>query len=498
MTFIQNSCGILFAVFASLLSGPSPASDLALVDVAVVDVETGEVRAGQTVFIRNGRIRSVGRSQDLSVPGETPVVTGSGKFLIPGLWDMHVHLSTDSATREILFPLFIAHGVTGVRVMGVDCFEEGPPDCIDPDLADPLPSIETVRSWRSEMEDGTLVGPRVVAGSFNLHGPGEGERSSPVHPGTPAHARAHVAVLQERGVDFAKVYTMFPRNAYFALLDEAGKRGLPVAGHVPLEVSAFEASRAGQASIEHIGPGHELVECTPHEERLRAEFIAQLGSPDPRVLPLLIETAETYDSEACRELFHVYRDNGTWVTPTLVLAPTIEAGRLSWRRDPRGRFLPEVERRYWETWGRIFDEIIGTDAQRLEHSRWVRRVAREMHEAGVRFLAGTDSGYPGIYWGSTLHEELRLLVEAAGLTNAQALRAATVSAAEFLGQPRTGAIEPGNFADLVLLAGNPLEDIGSTLDIDGVVTRGRWLDRRALDELLEAAEKAARRSRDGR
>lgn len=462
-----------------------------IAETNVVDVRTGVTRPAVTVVVSGDRIVTVGPSEDVVTPDGATVVDGRGKYLVPGLWDMHVHTSMDRITREVLFPVLVAHGITGIRSMAADCFEFSEPSCGDPLLPEPLPSIHDVRVWRREMQAGTLVGPRIVAGSYNLHGPGPGESSTPENPGTPEDARAHVRLLKKRGVDFIKVYSEFPRDAYFALADEARRIGLPLVGHVPMMVRAREASDAGQVGIEHIGPGFELEGCSSREEELRPRLLEELTKDDGFILPVLSEIAATYDEERCASVFARFVENGTWVTPTLVVMRLPQEIEVPWRDDPRRRFLSQDDFEYWEEWGSIYTALLGTPRDQAEYIGWIRSVFRAMHEAGVRFLAGTDAGYPGIYWGSTLHEELRLMVSA-GMTEAEALQTATWGPAEFLGMgDEMGSVEEGKRADLVLLGANPLDDISNTERIEAVLSRGRLFDRGRLDRMLAAAADAA-------
>ena len=476
---------------ALVMAAPVAGQTTAIVDVTIIDVDAGTKRAGMTVAISGDRITTVGESDLVELPDGAEVVDGTGRYLIPGLWDMHAHTSTVRITRDVILPLFVANGVTGIRNMAADCFERGSPSCVPPDLPDPLPSVHDFARWRQEMESGRMIGPRVVASSANLHGPAPGEPSTPQNPGTPADARAHVRLLKERGVDFIKVYSEFPRDAYFALMDEARRMGLPVAGHVPVLVRASEAATAGQASLEHIGPGNELEECSPGEVQLRRQLLDELTGDSGFALPVLAEIAATYDTALCARVFKSLVENDTWVTPTLMVARLPSEIEVPWQNDARRRFLAQTELDYWTEWDQIFTSLLGTAADQATYSTWIRRVVREMRGAGVRFLAGTDAGYPGIYWGSTIHEELRLLVSA-GLTELEALRAATSAPAEFLGREADlGSVEPGKFADLVLLDGDPLANIGNTERIAAVFVRGRLFDRSDLDSLLRAAADAA-------
>jgi ketosteroid isomerase-like protein len=485
----------LLASATAVAPTPAAPQTLAITDVNVVDVGVGVVRPGMTVVVSRDRIMALGPSGSVEVPGDARVVDGTARFLIPGLWDMHVHTGSDRNTREIIYPLFVAHGVTGVRNMMGDCFDCGPVDF----------AIDLVHARRRAVAAGELIGPRVVAssayaGSHEQAARRSTEGSSPQAPATAADARAFVRLAKERGVDFIKIYDMLPREAYFALAEEAKRLGLPFAGHVPVEVRASEASDAGQASIEHRGPGSVLEECSSREDELRARVIAELHkaemgarhTPDgPAFLPLMLEMVDTHDPAKCAALAERFVQNGTWRVPTLMTGrlPS-ELGR-GWREDPYARFLPPEERRYFEWAEETYARDLGDAEEQAPVSRWVREVTRAMHRAGVRMLAGSDAGETGIFWGISLHQELELLVSA-GLTAADALRAATLGAAEFLeATDSLGTVEVGKLADLVLLDANPLDDISNTQRIAAVVLGGRYLDRAALDELLERAERAA-------
>ena len=473
---------VLFAVLPAAAQEP-----LAITDVAVVDVADGSLHLGQTVVVAGDRIAAVGAAGEVEVPDDATVIDASEQYLIPGLWDMHVHTSSDPITREVLYPLFVAHGVTGVRNMRADCFETGAGACESLDSP-----IARERERRREVEAGTLVGPRAVAGSAFANGPGPGGVSTVQGAGTAEHARAFVRLAAERGADFVKVYDLVPREAYFALADEADRLGIPFAGHVPLAVRASEASDAGQRSVEHVGAGNVLEECSAREGDLRPRVIAELGTEEPEMLPLMLAMVESYDAEKCAALFARFAENGTWVTPTLMVSRLPNEVGPGWREDPRLRYVPREERELFAAMEAAYEAVLGGGRSTEPYVRWVRRVTREMGRAGVPLLAGSDAGDPGIFWGSSLHEELGLLVEA-GLTAAEALRTATLNPARYLGRTDDlGTVEVGKLADLVLLEANPLEDIENTQRIRAVVTDGRYFDRADLDALLEGAARTVR------
>jgi len=365
------------------------------------------------------------------------VVDGSGKFLIPGLWDFHVHALFDPEAARTFLPRFVAAGVTGIRDMGG--------------------SLEVLRAVRWALLAGTLVGPRIVAAGAVIDGPEPVDPSVSIAVGDSATASAALDSLVRAGADFVKVYTLLPREVYFVLLREAWRRGLTVAGHVPESVSVREAADSGQRSIEH----------------LRDE-----------VEPLCARAADP----SCSRLLDTLRARGTWLVPTLVvLRVKAILDDSSLVRDPRLGAVPPFVRGGWEG--------IRERAQERPADYWRERRARFFDElaltgaawrAGVPLLAGTDAGALFTYPGSSLHDELVQLVRA-GLTPAAALRAATLDPARFLGAADSmGTVAAGKVADLVLLDADPLADIRNTQRIAAVVLRGRRLDRAALDSLAAA------------
>ena len=475
---------IVSLTILTLWMSVSVAQPVAFTNVTVVDVVGGMTVPGMTVVVATDQISATGKTGTIEIPAGATVIDASGKFLMPGLWDMHVHVSSPRSTRGIIFPLFVAHGLTGVRVMAADCPHEG-------GCGEPMMTIQEIDLARSQIEKGTLIGPRIVAGSYFVNGPRGDEPSTVLAPGTPEHGRDLARWLDARGVDFIKVYDDIPREVYFALTDEANRLGLPFAGHVPMSIQASEASDAGQRSIEHCCMGNVLEECSAREDELRPQALAQFELEEPHFLPIVMKLVESFDADKCADLFARFVRNRTWFVPTLMISRLPSELGAGWATDPRFRFAPREEREFWKAQQLMYDQDLGNAEERVAYTRWTRQMTGLMQDAGVRLLAGSDAGDPGVFWGSGLHDELALLV-AAGLTEAEALRAATLSPAEFLGVDDTlGTVEPGKQADLVLLAANPLEDISNTRRIEAVMTRGRLFDREALDALLAGAEQAA-------
>jgi hypothetical protein len=455
--------------------------------VSIVDIRDGTVRSGQSVVIKGTEIASVGPSAEVDLLDGADTIDGSGKFLIPGLWDMHIHTSTDAASRNAIFPLLIANGITGARSMAADCHAE------DGNCGEPLADIYAVNEWRKEIAAGELVGPRLIASSYYTNGPSSVEASSAENPATEEHARAYARLLNGRGVDLIKVYSGMYREAYFAMAEEARALGLEFAGHVPLTVRASEASDAGQSTIEHI-TGF-LEECSSEEEALRPKLIASYSNPAD-FWPVLLELAETFDERKCEKLYKHLAKNGTWHVPTLYVEGFYDGSkhkRGEWREDPHLKYVPRIEVELWESLEANYFEGMPNWKQTLQpHSQMAFRIAGDTHKAGVPVMAGSDPGEFGIIWGFSLHTELQYLVEA-GLSEVEALRAATLNPARYGGMEKfLGIVEEGKLADLILLNANPLEDIANTQAIDAVVANGRVFRREELDELLRGVDTYAR------
>jgi imidazolonepropionase-like amidohydrolase len=301
-----------------------------------------------------------------------------------------------------------------------------------------------------------------------------------------AEGRKAVTRVKQWGADFVKVYSLLSREAYFGIADEARKQGLPFEGHVPLTVSAAEASDAGQKSIEHLTGV--ILACSDKEAELRSERDnANFPAARPRAE---LQALETFSAKKEAELFARFVKNGTWQCPTLtVRRSTAYQDDPNFRNDERLRFIP---RQILERWGQRMGNRRAesyANAKRLFQKEV--EVVGDMRRAGVFIVAGSDTGNPFCFPGFSLHDELALLVKA-GLTPTESLRAATLNPAKFFGlDQKLGTIEQGKLADLVLLEANPLEDIRNTQKIDAVVMNGRFYDRKALDKMLAQAQTLA-------
>ncbi|MBZ5681504.1 MAG: amidohydrolase family protein [Acidobacteriia bacterium] len=455
-----------FAWLCAICRAQTPSSTTLLIeDVTVIDATGAPARPHRTVVVRAGHIEAILPTESQAAAKDALHIDGRGKFLIPGLWDMHVHMVFGEwfpRGKEVTLPLFIANGVTGVRDMGGE--------------------LEVLQQWRKEIAAGTLIGPRIVMSGPMLDGP-QPRFPSSIAIATPEDGRRAVDDLKRRGADFIKLQSLIPREAVFAIAEEARKQGIPFVGHVPDAVRASEASNAGQKSFEH------LIGIFEGSSPLEDEFLKGPKGPG--------KFLSTYDPARAAKLFALLAKNQTWQCPTLVWE---RGGNLideaDFAHDARAKYVPA----YWKdvTWKRFTDQVVhefNTDdlATRKRFVEKELEVVNAMHRAGIPFLAGTDTP-PGVYVfpGFSLHEELQRFV-AAGFTPMEALQTATLNPAKFLDmEDRLGTIEKGKLADLVLLDANPLEDIRNTQKIAAVIVNGRYLSRADLDKMLAGVETAAK------
>ncbi len=456
-------CFAFLSLAAICIAQSAPTGVVTIANVTIIDTTGGLPQLHRTVTVRKGIIEDI-RDSTLPKRKDRGVeVNGTGKYLIPGLWDMHVHMVFGDwfpRGKEVTLPLFIANGITGVRDMGGE--------------------LEVLQQWRKEIDAGTLLGPRIVMSGPMLDGPKPRFPSS-IAIQTAEDGQRAVADLKQRGVDFIKLQSLIPRDAVFAIADEARRQGIPFVGHVPDSVRASEASNAGQKSFEH------LIGIFEGSSPLEDEFLKG-GKSEGKFL-------STYDPKRAEALFALLAKNQTWQCPTLVWergGNLLELNDIA--HDPLAKYVPA----YWKdvTWKRFAKEITQDNTDDFStRRRFVDKeleVVKAMHKASIPFLAGTDAP-PGVYVfpGFSLHQELQRFV-AAGFTPLEALQTATLNPAKFLGmQDRLGSIEKGKLADLVLLDANPLEDIRNTQRIAGVVVNGRYLSRAELDKMLMGVEKAA-------
>jgi len=442
------------------------ASQVSITHVNVVDVESGTVQADRTVVLEADRIRAITTGAPAGARA-TRTIDARGAYMIPGLWDMHVHLGMGGRSA---LALLVANGVTGVRDMGG--------------------KFDLVRSWRDSVAAGTLVGPRIemtgpivenaawlgaVRGMLTQTGDTVAARElgERIPVATPEEARAAVARVAALGATLLKVRNDPPPDAYFALLSEARARGIRVVGHPPQRVSLAQASDSGQASLEHELLGFannrwvsSLDEMTPAD---RASLYARFVRNHTALVPTLIAGA------------------GFRRMPDSLALAMIEG--TSAPADPRHRYLDTLLAHQWRSQMEM-KKVEGPQPDWVALHKLAAARLAGADSAGVMILAGTDLGTPLTYPGFAVHDELDLLVRDGGLSPRRALWAATLGPAEFFHLERdAGSIAPGKVADLVLLDANPLADIRAVGRIRAVIRSGRYLDRAALDALLASVSR---------
>jgi len=478
-------CTLTLAGTPNAATRPAP---VAITHVTVIGMTDAPPLSDQTVVLDRGVIARVDKASRVRIPKGARVIDGRGQFVIPGLWDMHVHLANrpDALLAErFLVPLLLAHGVTGVRDMG----------------GDPARILQI----RAAIARGPLRGPHIVAPGPFVDGP---QDSSPMWRSvtTAAAAREAVRALKREGADFVKIQSTLSRECLIAVAEESKRQRLRFAGHVPEALSAFEVIAAGPASLEHVSPSLPgdaglMRACTRDEPGLRDSLRAlneaaqQPGSDiaalRDRQRAIQERHLEPWDEAAMKRLFDDLNTHGTHVVPTLVWSQALRA--LDWSDTGSVaplQYVPRGMRERWRNGRRRYIDAATPEALTLNRRMAESSLAlvRAMHRAGVRVMAGTDAFDAFVLAGPSLHQELELLVKA-GFSPLAALQAATIVPARFLGRERTqGTIERGKQADLVLLEASPLHDIRNTRRITTVVVRGTVLDRSALDAMLGELE----------
>ncbi len=462
ITFAAAAAAAAAASFALSLSAckSEPPSDatVAITHVTLIDGTGAEPRRDQTVLIDGSRIGRIGSSAEIDVPTSARVIDGSGKFLLPGFWDMHVHLHF--GTPDVL-PVFVANGITGIR-----------------ELDTPMPQIDSIRA---RVRSGELLAPRMLAAGKMIEageiepmltkGPqiiadfAKGDR---VYVHSAAEARETVRQLAALKPDLIKHHNALHRDIFFAVMDEAKKAGLRVSGHFPMgeKLTLGEVAQAGQLTIEHLGwPG------------VAADFkkLAPAGQ----------------DS-----LVRVVKESGMGFVPTLVVgdvsresAPGADSIRMAQsHQDARARLVtPQL----WQAWEGMIESItqhrksVGLPPDDVDGEL---AILQRFNKAGIPIMPGTDFTVQFLFPGSSAQEEVAQLVKQVGLTPNEAIQAASRRSAEQLGLGKeTGTIETGKSADLFIVDADPLADITNTQRVVGVAREGRFFDRKQLDSLLDVA-----------
>ncbi len=455
---------IFFQILLILSACVEPGNDYDVIihDVNIIDLEKEIVLEHRYVGITGERITIIS-STALKGSGSAVVIDGSDKYLIPGLWDMHTHYYWNAETSN---PLLIANGVLGVREM----------------FGDPV----AINYLRDDTESELIAGPEIVSSGRIVDG------AKPFWPNSVAAPDAKTAreIVQRQhanGADFIKVYSWLSREAYFAIADECEQLDIPFAGHVPYDVTFWEAIESNQASAEHLLG---LLESSSAEEEHYMK-VAQKKEVDSTLISetnFILYLLNTFDAGKFDSLCAKLANSNTWLCPTMVVNRAM-ANLLdsTLGNDPRMAYMPGSITHGWDPKNdsRFKDTDEAEYAARRQLYEFQLTLLGKMQQAGVRFLAGTDFPNPYCYPGFSLHDELAIMVEG-GFTPAQALQTATINPSIYLNKHDDyGNIAEGKFASLVILDRNPLEDITNTQSIRSVLSKGVYFDREDLDDILE-------------
>ncbi len=455
-----------------LVAIPACAQKLTITHATLVDVTNGQLHPESTVVLDGNRILSVGAGS--SGPTSGRVVDAHGRYLIPGLWDMHTHVFFDRTANDgndLILPMFVAFGITGIRDMG---------SALDPVLA-----------ARAAIAKHQQLGPRMVVSGPMLDGPASSYKAA-IAITTPESGRQAVDLLHRRGVDFIKVQSGVPRAAYFAIADETRRVGIEFEGHVPDSIRAQEAILAGQRTFEHL-IGMFEASSADQDTYLTGSYGDKQGTKTVGKL------LAAYDPVREQRIIHLLAAQNVWQCPTLFW----ERGQwlvdsIDFSKDPDIAFAPRTwVSTLWPSMQKGIAASLDTDPLAIR-KRFVQHelgIVRRLHAADVPFLAGTDAPagvdlLPGI----SLHRELERFV-AAGFTPLQALQTATINPSIFLHRTADlGTVEPHKIADLILLDANPLEDIRNTRTVSAVFLDGQYFSSDQIKKLrTQLKELAAER-----
>ncbi len=407
---------------------------LILQNASVIDIRSGAVLEDRSVVIVDGVIDQVIPDAEASGMSSAETLDISGKFVIPGLWDMHVHLGIWE--WQVAFPMLLQNGVLGVREMGW--------------------ALNEPSALRDRIDSGELLGPRMFVAGATLDGPTDNWPFR-ITVADVGEVEGVISSLQEANVDFVKVHQQLARDVYFEIASKATEAGFAFSGHVPSTVTATEAANAGQASVEHM-----IMPWCDFESDAAAADENGCGNPD------------------AMEAIHAFRENGTWMTPT---ATVYGASYIMWADETALEArLPLASRGALESWAyqrEVNEQFMPPLAERaplfLSNLEAVKKMIRFLDVNDIPMMTGTDSGYLYVYPGLSLWDELEIWIDA-GVAPLKALQSATIKPARFLGMDDVyGAVEPGYAANLAILDANPLTDLAKARNVSSIVLNGHHM-----------------------
>lgn len=487
---MKNSFKLICALLFLLISACQPSGEVfagatCIENVNVVHPENGLIQ-NQTVIIQGEKILKVVSSKDLELSPENKIIDGTGKYIMPGLWDAHIHFAYMEELAPSMFDLFLGYGVTSVRDTGG--------------------KIDFVKMWKDNALADPMNSPRVMIAGPLLDGmPNVYDGSTPNRPplsvglGSTEAAVNMVNMLDSLGVDFLKAYEMLTADQFSLIAKMAKEKGLKVTGHVPLSMDVISASNAGLNSMEHMR--NLELSCASNADELlqqrlqllKAEKDSAGGILRSKIHALQRETAvKNYDENKANEVLAVLAKNQTWQIPTLALSTFLTNRHFEnpeWQESIT--YIPETIEQNWKKSVASLAEMPVTPF-RVQYSDWSLNMVKKIHESKIGIMAGTDCPIALLTPGQSLHEELVMLVKA-GLTPLEAIKTATVNPAKYFNlQDELGLVQEGMWADLVLLNANPIENIANTKSINAVVKNGKYFDKSELNAILKRARNPKR------
>ena len=474
-----KNCTLVF-LFFNIISCSNqvtiPEDSYVIKNISIIDPIDG-LQSNKHVVITNDIITMILDNDYEIIAKDANTIDATGKYLIPGLWDAHIHFSFDTSLAPYMPGLFLAHGITSVRDTG------GPIDFV-------------VRMKDLSLKD-SIKNPNVyIAGPLIDGTPNVYNNSSPSFPllsienNDIIEIESNVLGIVDKEVNFLKAYEMLTENQFLALMRIAKKRNLNVTGHIPLSMTLFSAIDSGLNGIEHLR--NLALSVASNSDELYKERLELLKNPDDLPgsdLRSLIHSKQrmraldSIDYNKFEEAADLLASKNVWQTPTLFLYRNFSRKIF---KDPS--FIKELNKLPSQTKQKWIKEISDIDTivdkSGLRYSKWLEEATGKLHKKNVPFMAGTDTPIGYLIPGRSLHIELEVLVES-GFSNLEAIKSATVNPATFFGlEDKVGQIKSGHRADLVILNSNPLDMIRNTQDISAVIKNGHLLSRKSLDSLM--------------
>ncbi|TDH26997.1 amidohydrolase [Segetibacter sp. 3557_3] len=453
-----------------------PQYTLVITNANIVNVAEGKIESGRLIAISGNTIQAIDDTRKSAQYKAARSIDLGGKYIIPGLWDNHVHFRGGDSLIEAnkaLLPLFLAYGITTVRDCGGD---------ITPAVMD----------WKKQIEAGTLAGPRIFSSGPKIDGPGATWAGS-LEVTTPGEVSKALDSLKKLKVDYVKLYdSKVSREAFLETISQAQQQGMKTSGHMPYTVKLREAVDRGLDGSEHLY--YVIKACSAKEDSITNAIIQSEKTTKPIGLFAALPTIyDTYDQPTADKLFRHLAEKRVSIVPTLFISKTL--GEIKETDHTADSLLPYIDKKIQATYaGRIASAKRQSDESTRFSKQFAAKAASlvpQLFRSGVNIMAGSDCGASNsyVYPGSSLHEEIKLIA-ASGLTPAQALQTSTINGSKFFGVEKTyGSIQKGKSSDLVVLEENPLTNINAIDNINMVLSNGKMYSKKELNDLLHAIRK---------